>query len=100
MRKVRLHLRRIHPAVKVGEVPDREHSKHRAVVSRFQCVVCQRGSPVLFLAVGFMGVFVLELLSTKRVHAVQYLFVGLAMVLMIYRNRHSIALDELSEMRG
>jgi NADH:ubiquinone oxidoreductase subunit K len=26
--------------------------------------------------------------------------VGLAMVLMIYRNRHSIALDELSEMRG
>ncbi len=35
---------------------------------------------ILFLAVGFMGVFVLELLSTKRVHAVQYLFVGLAMV--------------------
>lgn len=26
--------------------------------------------------------------------------VGLAMVLMIYRNRKSIALDELSEMRG
>ena len=26
--------------------------------------------------------------------------VGLAMVLMIYRNRHSIALDELSEMKG
>ena len=26
--------------------------------------------------------------------------VGLAMVLMIYRNRRSIALDELSEMRG
>ena len=35
---------------------------------------------ILFLAVGFMGVFVLELLSTKRVHAVQYLFVGLSMV--------------------
>jgi len=35
---------------------------------------------VLFLAVGFMGVFVLELLSDKRVHAVQYLFVGIAMV--------------------
>jgi NADH:ubiquinone oxidoreductase subunit K len=26
--------------------------------------------------------------------------VGLAMVLMIYRNRRSIAVDELSEMRG
>ncbi|HWL43338.1 MAG TPA: NADH-quinone oxidoreductase subunit NuoK [Ilumatobacter sp.] len=26
--------------------------------------------------------------------------VGLAMVLMIYRNRRSIALDELSELRG
>lgn len=35
---------------------------------------------VLFLAVGFMGVFVLELVSEKRVHPVQYLFVGLAMV--------------------
>jgi inner membrane protein len=35
---------------------------------------------VLFLAVGFMGVFVLELLSAKRVHPVQYLFVGIAMV--------------------
>jgi inner membrane protein len=35
---------------------------------------------ILFLSVGFMGVFVLELLSDKRVHAVQYLFVGIAMV--------------------
>lgn len=35
---------------------------------------------ILFLAAGFMGVFVLELLSGKRVHPVQYLFVGLAMV--------------------
>ena len=35
---------------------------------------------ILFLAVGFMGVFMLELLSDKRVHSVQYLFVGLAMV--------------------
>jgi len=26
--------------------------------------------------------------------------VGLAMVLMIYRNRRSISLDELSEMKG
>jgi NADH:ubiquinone oxidoreductase subunit K len=26
--------------------------------------------------------------------------VGLAMVLMIYRNRKTIALDELSEMKG
>ena len=35
---------------------------------------------VLFLAAGFMGVFVLELLSRQRVHPVQYVFVGLAMV--------------------
>jgi inner membrane protein len=35
---------------------------------------------VLFLAVTFMAVFVLELLSGRPVHAVQYLFVGLAMV--------------------
>lgn len=35
---------------------------------------------VLFLAAAFMGVFVLELLSRKRVHPVQYVFVGLAMV--------------------
>jgi len=35
---------------------------------------------VLFLAMAFMGVFVLELLSRERVHAVQYLFVGIAMV--------------------
>jgi len=35
---------------------------------------------ILFLSVGFMGVFVLELTSATRVHAVQYLFVGIAMV--------------------
>ena len=35
---------------------------------------------ILFLAAGFMGVFVLELLSQQRVHPVQYMFVGLAMV--------------------
>jgi inner membrane protein len=35
---------------------------------------------VLFLSLTFMGVFVLELLSGKRVHPVQYLFVGIAMV--------------------
>lgn len=35
---------------------------------------------VLFLAIAFMAVFVLELVSKKRVHAVQYVFVGLAMV--------------------
>lgn len=35
---------------------------------------------VLFLAAGFMGVFVLELVSRRRVHPVQYIFVGLAMV--------------------
>lgn len=35
---------------------------------------------ILFLAAGFMGVFVLELLSQRRVHAVQYFLVGLAMV--------------------
>lgn len=35
---------------------------------------------ILFLAAGFMGVFVLELVSRRRVHPVQYIFVGLAMV--------------------
>jgi inner membrane protein len=35
---------------------------------------------VLFLALAFMAVFVLELVSERRVHPVQYLFVGLAMV--------------------
>lgn len=35
---------------------------------------------VLFLAFAFMAVFLLELLSGARVHPVQYLFVGLAMV--------------------
>jgi len=33
----------------------------------------------MFLAVAFMAVFVLELRSSRRVHAVQYLLVGLAM---------------------
>jgi inner membrane protein len=36
---------------------------------------------LLFLAVGFFGVLVLELTSGRRVHAVQYVFVGLAMIL-------------------
>ena len=35
---------------------------------------------LLFLAVAFMGVFVLELTSDKRVHPVQYVFVGIAMI--------------------
>ncbi len=35
---------------------------------------------VLFVALAFMAVFVLELLSGRRVHPVQYLFVGLAMI--------------------
>lgn len=35
---------------------------------------------ILFLAAGFMGVFVLELMSHRLVHPVQYIFVGLAMV--------------------
>lgn len=35
---------------------------------------------VLFLALAFMGVFVMELVSDKRVHPVQYLFVGISMV--------------------
>lgn len=35
---------------------------------------------ILFLAAGFMGVFVLELMSQRLVHPVQYMFVGLAMV--------------------
>ncbi len=36
---------------------------------------------LMFLAVAFFGVFVLELTSAKRVHAVQYVFVGVAMIL-------------------
>jgi inner membrane protein len=36
---------------------------------------------LMFLAVAFMAVFVLELTSGKRVHAVQYVLVGLAMIL-------------------
>ena len=35
----------------------------------------------MFLVVAFGAVFVLELMSRKRVHAVQYIFVGLAMVI-------------------
>ncbi len=35
----------------------------------------------LFVAAAFGGVFVLELLSGKRVHPVQYIFVGLAIVI-------------------
>ena len=35
---------------------------------------------VLFLALAFMAVFVLELVSDRRVHPVQYFFVGLAMI--------------------
>jgi inner membrane protein len=36
---------------------------------------------LMFLAVAFLAVFVLELTSGKRVHAVQYVLVGLAMIL-------------------
>lgn len=36
---------------------------------------------LMFLAVAFGAVFVLELMSGRRVHAVQYIFVGLAMVM-------------------
>jgi len=35
---------------------------------------------LMFLAAAFMAVFVLELRSARQVHAVQYVFVGLAMV--------------------
>jgi inner membrane protein len=36
---------------------------------------------MMFLATAFMAVFVLEQRSAREVHSVQYLFVGLAMVL-------------------
>lgn len=36
---------------------------------------------LMFLAAAFFGVFVLELTSAKQVHAVQYVFVGVAMIL-------------------
>jgi inner membrane protein len=35
---------------------------------------------ILFLALAFMAVFVLELVSSRSVHPVQYLFVGIAMI--------------------
>lgn len=35
----------------------------------------------MFLAIAFFAVLVLELTSGRRVHAVQYVFVGLAMIL-------------------
>ena len=35
----------------------------------------------MFVAAAFAGVFVLELLSGRRVHPIQYIFVGLAMVI-------------------
>ncbi|MEJ2124466.1 MAG: cell envelope integrity protein CreD [Alphaproteobacteria bacterium] len=36
---------------------------------------------MMFLSVAFLAVFTLELTSSKRVHPVQYVFVGLAMIL-------------------
>ncbi len=48
----------------------------------------------MFLVVAFGGVFVLELMSGRRVHAVQYIFVGIAMV-MFY-----VLLLSLSEHLG
>jgi inner membrane protein len=36
---------------------------------------------LMFLGIGFLAVLVLELTSGKRVHAVQYVFVGLALIL-------------------
>ncbi len=36
---------------------------------------------LMFLAVAFFGVLMLELTSNRRVHAVQYVFVGVAMIL-------------------
>lgn len=35
---------------------------------------------ILFLSFAFMAVFVMEMLAGKRIHAVQYIFVGLAMI--------------------
>lgn len=35
---------------------------------------------ILFLSFAFMAVFVMEMLSGTRIHAVQYIFVGLAMI--------------------
>jgi inner membrane protein len=49
-------------------------------VDFYQLVTRAAKYAVLFLAFAFMAVFVLELVSARRVHPVQYLFVGLAMV--------------------
>lgn len=35
---------------------------------------------ILFLSFAFMAVFVMEMVAGKRIHAVQYIFVGLAMI--------------------
>ena len=35
---------------------------------------------ILFLSFAFMAVFVMEMLAGKRIHAVQYIFVGLSMI--------------------
>lgn len=35
---------------------------------------------ILFLSFAFMAVFVMEMVASKRIHAVQYIFVGLAMI--------------------
>jgi inner membrane protein len=48
-------------------------------VDFYQLVTRAAKYSTMFLATAFMAVFVIELRSTRKVHAVQYLFVGLAM---------------------
>ncbi len=48
---------------------------------------------ILFLSFAFMAVFVMEMMAGRRIHAVQYIFVGLAMiffyVLLLSFSEHS-----------
>ena len=55
---------------------------------------------VLSLFLGAFTCLILVSLGVVWLWPATLLGVGLAMVLMIYRNRRSIALDELSEMKG
>jgi inner membrane protein len=48
-------------------------------VDFYQLVTRAAKYSTMFLATAFMAVFVIELRSTRKVHAVQYMFVGLAM---------------------
>jgi inner membrane protein len=61
--------------------PYRFGARFMIPVDFYQLVTRAAKYAMMFLATAFMAVFVLELRSDREVHSVQYLFVGLAMVL-------------------